>query len=170
MATRTISILGWKPDASGDVYFEPAEVAMTIGNVALDQLEVCTIQAPTGSDIGVHGTFQVPPEYVDTPKIVIRMAIAEAASILAFGCQFIAIADSEAFDVAFDTEDLVNKSSWTTYAAEDILELVIDLTPAAAFVAGDIVNFFGYRDDSVDTQTGEIHIVPGGVLFRFNDA
>ena len=44
-------------------------------------------------------------------------------------------------------------------------EETIDITPAAAYVAGDEVFGFGYRDDSVDTQTGEFHLT--GLFLRY---
>lgn len=170
MATHDLPILGafTAPDDSGDVYFEPAEVAMTLGTAAFGTLQVCTIQAPTGSDIGIYGKFNIPQNYVDTPVLVIRGVIAEAANTLAFGFQQISRADSEAVDTAFEAEDTASNASWSGYAAEDMYEETITITPASAYVAGDEVFYFFYRDNSVDTQTGEFHLT--GLFFRYNDA
>lgn len=170
MATREIDILGAMTagDSSGEAYFQPAEVAMTLGTAVFDTLRVLTMLAPTGSDIGVYGSFTIPQDYVDTPIIVIRGVIAEAANVLGFGFQQISRADSEAFDTAFEVEDLASNSDWTGYAAEDMYEETIVPTPAAAWVAGDEIMFFAFRDDSVDDQTGAFHAT--SLRLRYNDA
>ena len=169
MATHELDVLNvfTAPDTSGDVYFQPAEAAMTLGTAAFGTLQVCTILAPTGSDIGFYGKFKIPQNYAGTPVLVIRGVIAQAASTLAFGIDFIARDDSEAFDTAFTDTDLANNATWTGYAAEDVYEETITLTPASAFVVGDEVFFFFYRDDSVDTQTGAFHLT--GLYLRYSD-
>ena len=143
MATVEIPILGamTAPDSSGDIFFEAAESAMTLGTAAFGTLLVMTMLAPTGADIGVYGKFNIPQDYVGTPVLVIRGVIAEAANVLAFGFQQIGRADSEAFDTAFEAEDTASNSTWTGYAAEDVYEETITITPAAAYVAGDEVFF-----------------------------
>ena len=169
MATHDIPILGANtaPDASGEVFFEPLESAMTLGTAVFGTTLGLTMLAPTGTDIGVYGKFNIPQNYVGTPVLVIRGAIGQAASTLAFGIDFIAREDSEAIDTAYTDTDLANNATWTGYVAEDMYEETITLTPAAAFVVEDEVFFFLYRDDSVDTQTGEFHLT--GLFFRYND-
>ena len=166
MATHDLPILGAMtgPDTSGDIFFEPAEVAMTLGTAALGGLQVLTMQAPTGSDIGVYGKFNIPQNYVGTPVLVIRGALGEAANTLGFGLQQLSRADSEALDTALEAEDIASNGTWTGYVAEDIYEETITITPSAAFVVGDEVFFFFFRDDSVDTQTGEFYLT--GLFFR----
>jgi len=156
------------PDASGDVFMEPAESAMTLGTATLGTTLVFTMLAPTGSDIGIYGMFTIPQNYVDTPVLVIRGVIAQAASTLAFGFQQYSRAHSEILDAAYETQDLASNATWTGLVAEDVYEETITITPAAAYVAGDVVPFFFYRDDSVDTQTGEFHLID--LFFRYNDA
>ena len=170
MATHEISVLGpmTAPDTSGGVFFEPLEAAMTLGTAAFGTTLGLTMVAPTGADIGVYGVFTIPQNYVGTPVLVIRGVIDEAANTLGFGIQFINLADSGAVDVAYDTEDTASNATWTGYAAEDVYEETITLTPAAAFAAGQQVFFFCYRDDSVDTQTGEFHLT--SLHFRYADA
>ncbi len=170
MATHDIPILGamTAPDSSGDIFFQPLESAMTLATATFGSLLGMTMLAPTGSDIGVYGKFNIPQNYVGTPVLVIRGALGEAANVLGFGFQQIGRADSEAIDTAFEAEDVASNSTWTGYAAEDIYEETITLTPAAAYVKGDEVFFFCYRDDSVDTQTGEFHLT--GLFFRYSDA
>ena len=170
MATHEIPILGamTAPDSSGDVFFEPLETAMTLATAAFGTLLGCTMLAPTGSDIGLYGKFNIPQNYSGTPVVVIRGAISEAANTLAFGFQQLGRDDSEAIDIALEAEDLANNATWTGYAAEDIYEETIAITPAAAYVAGDEVFFFFFRDDNVDTQTGEFHLT--GLFLRYADA
>lgn len=170
MATREMPILGafTAPDASGDIFQEPAENAMTLGTAAFGTLLVFTMLAPTGADIGIYGKFTVPPDYAGSPVLVIRGALGEAANTLGFGFQQVSREHSETIDVAFEVEDLANNATWTGLVAEDIYEETITITPSAAYVAGDEVFFFFYRDDSVDTQTGEFHMT--GLNFQYSDA
>lgn len=155
-------------DSSGKVYAETAETAMTLGTAALGNMGVITIQAPTGADIGIYGNFTIPQNYAGTPVLVIRGVIAEAANTLAFGFQQIGLAHSDALDQALEAEDVANNATWTGLAAEDVYEETITITPGSAYAAGDVVPFFFYRDDSVDTQTGEFHLLD--LLFRYSDA
>lgn len=165
MATPDMPIGVFVPDSSGDVYEEPAEEAMTLGTAVFGTLPVFTMEAPTGSDIGGYVKFNIPHDYSSTPILVIRGVIGEAANILGFGFQQLGRADSEAFDTALEAEDLASNSTWTGYAAEDVYEETITITPAAAYTAGDEVFGFFFRDDSVDTQTGEFHLT--GLFFRY---
>ncbi len=171
MATHEIPILGafTEPDSSGSVFFEPAEVALTLGTAALGTLLVCTMQAPGGGgDVGLYGKFNIPQNYNGTPVLVIRGVIGEAANVLGFGITQLGRDDSEAFDTAQEAEDLANNADWTGYVAEDVYEETIALTPAAAYVAGDEVFFNFYREDGADTQTGEFHLT--GLFLRYADA
>jgi len=138
MATHEISILSAPsaPDGSGDIFFEPAETAMTLATAAFGTTLVMTMLAPTGANIGIYGSFTIPQNYSGTPVLVIRGAIAQAASVLGFGFQQVSRADSEAVDVAYEAEDVASNSTWTGYAAEDMYEETITITPTAAYVAG----------------------------------
>ena len=173
MATHEISILGpmAAPDATGKVFFEPLEVAMTLGTATLGTLLGCTIQAPAGAgDCGIYSNCIIPQNYVGTPVLVIRGYVAEspATNAIAFGISYQpALADNESLDQAFDTEDVTGAIT-TAYTAEDLLVATISLTPAAAFVAGDVLNFFVYRDDTDDAQTGEFYLAD--LSFRYSDA
>lgn len=167
MATHEIPI-AFVPDASGDVFPEPMESALTLGTATFGTTECVTILAPTGTDIGVYFKIPVPQNYVGSPAIVIRGVIAQAASTLAFGVQQVSREDSESVDVAYEAEDTASNATWTGYAAEDQYEESVALTPTAAYVAGDTIYGFCYRDDSVDTQTGEFHLTE--LLFSYSDA
>lgn len=171
MATHDIPILGafTAPDSSGKVFFEPAEVAMTLATAVLGTLLVCTMQAPAGGgDVGLYGKFNIPQNYSGTPVLVIRGVLGEAANVLGFGLTQLGRAHSEAFDTAQEAEDLASNSDWTGLVAEDVYEETITITPAAAYAAGDEVYYYFFREDGADTQTGEFHLT--GLFFRYADA
>ncbi len=172
MATHDIPILGafTTPDSTGEVFFEPAEVALDLGTAVFDTLPVITMLAPTGSNIGIYGKFGIPQNYVGTPVLVVRGVIGENANVLGFGLQQLGRADSEAFDTVLEPEDVtgLSNSTWTGYAAEDMFEISGAITPGAAYEAGDEVFYFFFRDDGVDDQTGAFHLT--GLFFRYNDA
>lgn len=158
MSTQNLELTA-VPDSSGSVFPQSLEAAMTLATAALGTTEGITINAPTGADVGLYGRFTVPDGYIGTPRIVVDCVVAEAANTLAVGVQFRSVAPSESVDQAYETEDLATQTVWTGFAAEDRTEVVVTLTPSSAFVPGDTVYFFAYRDDSADTQTGAVHDV-----------
>lgn len=109
---------------------------------------------PTGSDLGIELNFVIPPNYASAPVLTIRGLLdGTPANVLAFSALQIGRADSEASDTAYEAEDTASNSTWTGYADEDVYVETITLTPASAYVAGDIVFLRFTRDDSVDTTT-----------------
>lgn len=169
MATHDLPILGAStvPDTSGDVFFEPIEIAIATTAANLSMLGV-TMQFPTGSDIGLYGKFTIPQNYVGTPVLVIRGILDGNSGTVAFGLQQTGgIADNETSDVVFESEDIASFDS-STYSDEDVFEETITITPGSAYVAGDEVHFFFYRDDSVDTTAIELSLT--GLFFRYQDA
>jgi len=156
------------PDDSGEVLVQQLETALTLGTAPFGQALGVTINFPTGADIGLYGAFKVPQDYAGTPRLVLEGILDQAASVLGIGVQFAVVADTEPTDIAFETEDVANVSTWTGYAAEDLLEIPITMTPASSLQPGDRVYFFAYRDDSVDTQTGDWHDVRA--YFRYSDS
>ena len=109
---------------------------------------------PTSSDLGLEVAFVVPPNYSSAPVIAIRGVLSGTpANTLAFGVQQLSRAVSESIDTAYEAEDLANNSTWTGYVDEDPYEETITLTPAAAYVAGDIILIKFSRDESVDDTT-----------------
>lgn len=168
MATLEVSVLNHtvQPDASGDVYPVPLDVALTLTN-AKRQLSFF-MAFPTGADVGLELSFPIPPQYASTPVLVIRGVLdGTPASVLAFGAQQLSRADSESVDTAYEAEDTASNSTWTGYADEDMYEETITLTPAAAYVASDTIFLSFYRDDSVDTSTFDFILTD--LLFRFSD-
>lgn len=154
------------PDTSGDVY--PSTLAAELSLANTKYTPVMVMEFPTGSDIGVELSFQVPENYAGSPVLVIRGVLdGTPANALAFGAQQLSRADSEAVDTAYEAEDTVSNSTWTGYADEDEYEETITLTPAAAYVAEDTVYLYLYRDDSVDTTT--FNFLLTGLFFQYSD-
>jgi len=170
MATHDMSILTANvvPDATGKTFFEPISVATALGTGTMKEL-VITMQAPAAvADTGFYGAFTVPSNYSGTPVLIIRGVLGEAANTLGFGISSIQTAHSETIEVVMDTEDADSNATWTGLAAEEMYEETIALTPAAAYVAGDVIHFYFYREDGADDQTGEFWLTD--LLFRYNDA
>ncbi len=168
MATSDLPILGamTAPDTTGKVFFEPLEVAMTLSTGNFGQLLGITMQAPAAAgDCGFYGKFNIPQDYASTPVLVIRGALGEAANTLGFGFQQVSLADTETLEIVLEAEDLASNASWGSHSAEDMYEETITITPAAAYVAGDEVFFFFFREDGADDQTGEFHLT--GLFFRY---
>ena len=169
MATHDLPILGAStlPDTSGAVFFEPIEIAVATTAANLNMLAI-TMPDPGAADEGFSGAFTIPQNFVDTPVLVIRGILnGTPANTLGFGFNFtIGIADKETADIAYET-DLDNNATWTGYADEEMYTETITITPSAAFVAGDQVFYFFYRDGSVDDATFEFNLT--GLFFRYND-
>jgi len=140
----------YRPDDS--IYVAPLSSTLTLTN-AKEQLGI-NWPYPTGSDLGFHVTFDIPENYSSSPVIVLRGIIdGTPANTFAVGCQQLSRASSESVDTAYEAEDTASNGTWTGYADEDIYEISITLTPASAYVAGDEVFCYIYRDDDVDTTT-----------------
>jgi len=161
------SILNHTTRFDDGVYPSPLSSELALTN-AKEQLAI-VMPFPTGADLGFELAFPIPQGYVSTPTIVFRGIIdGTPASILAFGAQQLGVDDSESIDQAYEAEDLHSNSTWTGYADEDMYEGTITLTPAAVYVAGDMVFLKFYRDDSVDTSTWNFLLVD--LLFRYTEA
>lgn len=164
--TTEISVLGnFSPDTG--VYVSKLGSQLSLTN-AKNQL--CWVMPyPTGSDIGGELLFTIPQNYGSNPVLVIRGVIdGTPAGVLAFGAQQVSADDSETVDVAYETEDVASNNTWTGYADEDNYEEAITLTPAAAYVAGDVVLLKLYRDDSVDTTTFDFLLLD--LAFQYTEA
>ncbi len=167
MATIQALLGGFAPDTSGDIYSDLISSQLTMTN-AKDQ-DCMVMEYPTGSDIGFSGKIDIPQDYVGSPVLIIRGILdGTPANVLAFGVQQLSRADSEAVDTAYETEDLANNSDWTGYADEDQYEESIALTPASAYVAGDTVYYWFFRNDNVDTTT--FNFLLTGLFLQYADA
>ncbi len=170
MATRDVSIVTFNtlPDSTGDVFPAPADTQLTMTNA---KKMICMVMKyPAGAgDEGFESSFPIPQDYVSTPEVVIRYIIdGTPANVVAFGFQQIRRADSDPFDAAYEAEDIASNSTWTGYADEDLVEEIITLTPATAFVKGDDVPYFFFIDDDVHTFTGNALLL--SLRFRYSDA
>ena len=169
MATQEIPILGMNtaPDSSGDVFFEPLETALTLTTAAFGTLLGLTMEFPTGADIGIFGKFTIPQNYSGSPVLVIRGIVTDVDSVLAFGFQQVSRADNETIEVAFEAEDLAEATP-SGHSLEDMYEETITITPTAAYVAGDEVFYFFFRDEDQDDSTGDFILT--GLFLQYADA
>lgn len=166
--TLEIPIMGGSLQFDSGVYPSKLTSQMSLTNVK--QQGCIVMPFPTGADVGIYGSFRIPPNYASTPVIVIRGVLdGTPANVLAFGVQQLSREVSESIDTAYEAEDVANNSTWTGYTDEDEFEITITLTPAAAYVAGDTIYFYLYRDDSVDTTTFDFLLNPDTCMFRFTE-
>jgi hypothetical protein len=168
MATFEMPILGasFLPDTSGDIYQSKVSIELSMTN-AKDQGCVM-MEYPTGSDIGFSVSFTIPQNYAGTPVLVIKGIIdGTPANDLAFGAQQLGRDDSESVDVAYEAEDLAENGTWTGYADEDMYEETLALTPASAYVAGDTVFLWFFRDNDQDTTT--FNFLLTDLMFQYSD-
>lgn len=169
MATYQMSLFGrFQPDTSGDIYPSFLDVELALGNLSPGHIDCMVMEYPTGSDIGGELVFTVPQNYAGSPVLVIKGVIdGTPANVLAFGCQQIAVADSETVDVAYEAEDTASNSTWTGYADEDEYDETITITPAAAWNPGEKVFLYFYRDDGTDTTTWNFLLLD--LLIQYSD-
>lgn len=167
MATFQMPILNNTINFDAGVYPSTMAAEMTLTNSKATS--VIVMPYPTGADVGLMGAFTIPQNYVGTPVFVIRCIIDGApANTMGFGVQQICIDDNDSADVAYEAEDTASNATWTGYADEDLYEETITITPTATYNAGDVVFWYLYRDDSVDTTTLNVLLVD--VLFQYADA
>ena len=165
MTTQRKPIPFGTPDAG--VYGSKLSSELSLTNAKRQRCLV--MPAPSGSDIGAETVFEIPANYVGTPKLVLRGIIdGTPANVFGIGAQLLERNLSDSIDTAYEAEDTASNSTWTGYADEDEYELAITLTPSAAFTALRQVYIRYYRDDSVDTQT--INFLLTGLFFEYNDA
>lgn len=169
MTTFPMSVYGrFQPDSSGEVYPSFLDVELALGNLSPGRIDCMVMSYPTGSDIGGELVFTVPQNYAGSPVLVIKGVIdGTPANTLAFGCQQIAVADSETIDVAYEAEDTASNSTWTGYADEDEYDESITITPAAAWNPGEKVLLYFYRDDDVDDTTWNFLLLD--LLIQYSD-
>ena len=130
---------------------------------------VTVFPAPTGSDAGISGSFEVPQNYSSSPVMVARFIInGTPADTFAVGATILQVDVSETVDAAYEAEDLANISTWTGYSDEEEFSISITLTPSSALVPGRTVYYHFYRDDSVDTTTWSALLVR--LMFQYTEA
>ncbi len=167
MATQDLPILGSALMLDANVTFDKVKNQLSLANSPGEEgCIVLPAAATIAADTGIRGNFTVPQNYSSTPVLVIRGILDGAPStlVIAFGAQMLPLADDEAYDAALGTQDIASASS-VSQADEDIYEETITLTNAGTFVAGDVVPYFVYIDDSVHTYTGKFLLT--GLFFRY---
>jgi hypothetical protein len=133
---------------------------------------LAVVLADGGSDEGWKDRFEIPEEYVGTPKLIIKGILdgaPGASDTLGFGFRKRAVAKNESADGTFDAEQTVSTtigSSGEGYSDEDHFELEIALT-AGHYAVEDDVYFYFYLDASGTSYTGNVLIT--GVDFEFTD-
>ncbi len=140
--------------------------APSIGNL------IAYILADGGSDEGVYGLFEIPKNYVGSPKIIIKGILdgaPGASDTLGFGFRKRAVADNEAADGTFDAEQTVSVtigSAGNNYSDEDLCVMTITLT-AGDYSVDDQVYYYMYIDASETTYAGNFLLT--SIEFEFSD-
>jgi len=165
MSTFRIPILGFatKPDDSGEVFFEPAAVKGT--NDFFDQLAL--IFNDTSTKDSIYGVFQVPQNYVGTPKFVVDWSSTATTGNAIFDLDYRAVAIGESMDQATAQEALTvtDAAPGTT----DLLQEALMAATAGNFAAGDMVPFLLSRDGvSADTIAAALSVY--GLYFEYTDS
>lgn len=174
MATHRVSILGamTKPDATGTVFQVPISTQLSLTNTDIGNV-LCFVMQDHSADNGIYGAFKVPKNYVGTGKIVVSGILdgaPGASDVLGFTIKGSSLADNEAADAAFGTEDTASAtigSSGSGYSDEDYLEMSITLSNVVP-VVDDTIYFFLARDDGTTTYTGNFLLTEAE--FEYSDA
>jgi len=166
MATHQTPIMGPNTLPESGVFFDMVGNQITATNEVGNQLAL--VMADGGSDVGIHGNFTVPQNYVGTGKIIVKGILdgVMTSKTLAFGVQGIAREDNEAVDAAYSTEDLGNVTA--DHADEDLFKVEITLSNLTGLAAGDTVFYYFFIDASVNDYAGNVLITD--LLLQFADA
>ncbi len=165
MATFRVPILGFstKPDSSGDVFFEPQSVKGT--NDFFDQLVL--VFNDTSAKDSCYGTFQVPQNYVGTPKFIVEWTSTATSGNYIADLDYRAVAVGESMDQATAQEALTvtDVAPGTT----DLLQEAEMAATAGNFAVGDMVPFIFSRDGAgSDTLAAAVTVF--GLYFEYTDA
>lgn len=154
-------------DVSGDVFPEPFSVK---GANAISDRQVFIFN-DTATDLEIAVGFEVPQDYIGTPKIVFRFGSTGTSGKIKMGFKYNAMASGEDGDPAAFTETATVNPTVPATALED-LESSIALT-AANFAPGDRVEGVLYREGSDaanDTLSAAAIVYPETVAFEYADA
>ncbi len=170
MATHRIPILSWatNPDASGDVFFEPATIKAT--NDFFQGMVL--VFNDSGNDDEVFGRFTVPQNYVGSANLVVVWITTATSGDWEIGFAYRAVGgnDAESLDQATAQESLLSGNEDTAPSATDErMEKTIALTDAN-FAPGDTVQFIFSREgaDGGDNLAAAIRVYE--LYFEYNDA
>ena len=170
MATFRLPILGWatRPDASGDVFFEPQTI---VGSNDFFQEMVLTFN-DSGNDDELFGRFNVPKNYVGTANLVIVWTSTAITNDVEWGFAYRAVGgnDAESLDQATAQEALLSgNNDVAPSAANERMEFTIALTDAN-FAADDTVQFIFSREgaDAGDSIAAIVRVFD--LFFEYDDA
>lgn len=167
MATHRMSILGAAtvPDTTGSVWQEPYPILAT--NDVWKHLVF--ILADTATRIGIYGQFQVPKNYVGTPKVVFIWTAIATSGDVEFDFDYRAVGgdDTESLDQA-GTQETVNANDTAPSAVNERMECSIALT-AGNFAVDDTVEFFAVRDGTDGGDTMAASCILFDVMFEYTD-
>lgn len=166
MATHRISILGANtvPDTSGDVFFEPYSITDTTTTI-----DPMVLNFSFGSARqGVHGSFQVPQNYVGSAQVIVLWNANAITGDAIFEFDYIAVGDNEDPGAAI-TQSVTN--TLTTAGTAFLLNTttITGLT-SGNFAAGDQVVFTLFRDQADVNDTLAVDALVFAALFKYQDA
>jgi len=165
MTTRWHDILtGLSPDASGEVFFQPASILATT-NPSGSPLAIFLDSATRD---GLFGRFAVPKEYVDTAVLDILWYTAATSGDVDWDFEYRANGVGESMNQSGSQESVtVNDLAGTTFI---LMQASISLTDGN-FAAEDIVEFTLFRDGVTESSGGiAASVALAGLFFRYNDA
>lgn len=169
MATHTIPILGAAtlPDTSGNVTPEPTAVNFQSND---RYPNICFKFADTSTRDTLGGAFQVPQNYVGTPKIGLLWGTTVTSGDVRWEFDYTAIADAESADPSADQESVA--STVTVPGTARLLKKTEIALTAGNFAAGDWVEFRIARDGAeagpLDTDAAAVYLL--GAYFSYADA
>lgn len=168
MATHRISCMQMvKPDASGQVYFEPASILRT--NDFFDEYALA-MNDDDANKVSAYMRFDVPQNYVDNAKFIIVWTAAVTSGNAVFDVEYRAVGgnDTESLDQATAQESLTVTDAAPS-AVNERLEAQLTAT-AANLAAGDTVQVKLSLDgaDAACTISEKVQI--SDVLFEYTDA
>lgn len=168
MATHRIPIFGFatRPDSSGDVYLEPLDVSGT--NDQWDHF--VWVLEDSGTKIGIHGSFEVPQNYVGTAVLVVVWTTTATTGDVVFDFDYRAVGgnDLESLDQA-GTQEAVTVTDTAPSATLERMEAEMSLT-SANLAAGDTVQFLLSRDGASASDTLAADCLVVGAYLKFADA
>ncbi len=168
MATHRIPILGFSmvPDNSGDVFLEPYSIKAT--NDVWKRL--VAIFNDTSTRIGLRGSFDVPKDYVGSPKIIVVWTAIATSGDVEWDFDYRAVGgnDTESLDQT-GTQETVNINDTAPSAIHERMEAFLALT-AANLAIDDTVLFELFRDGVDGGDTMAAAAIVHQLLFEYVDA
>ena len=164
MATFRIPILGSSTKPESPVYPQPTSVNGT--NNFFKPL--IFIFPDSGTKDEIHGIFQVPQNYVGSPKAIVPWSSTATSGNIVFDFDYRAVAAGESMDQATAQESVTVTDA--APSSTDELQIAEMSLTAGNLSAGDMVPFILYRDgaNASDTLTADGSLY--GVYFEYTDA